>query len=276
MKIVARGTAIAGRNGTALQSCSFPQLCVLPGGRWICGFRAAPSKAATAGQRSLLTFSDDEGATWSEPVEPFLPPPIEGKPGLFRTVAFTSLGGKRVLASLCWVDCSDPSLPFFNEKTEGLLDTRIFLARSEDDGNIWSQPSRMETAPFDCPSAITGPVLRLTNGKLACQFELNKHYHDPKPWHHSSVLMFSKDEGRTWPIESEILIDQLPAISQTKQKQNMQDAWAEMANFSIGLPTTALTQNGDVLVVYYAGPSADLTDIKWARIRLTPGGKVQE
>jgi len=47
----------------------------------------------------------------------------------------------------------------------------------------------------------------------------------------------------------------------------MQDAWAEMAKFSIGLPSTAFLQNGDILVVYYAGPETDQTDIHWARVR---------
>jgi hypothetical protein len=47
----------------------------------------------------------------------------------------------------------------------------------------------------------------------------------------------------------------------------MQDAWAEMSKFSIGLPATCALKNGDILVVYYAGPEVDCTDIKWARIR---------
>jgi len=47
----------------------------------------------------------------------------------------------------------------------------------------------------------------------------------------------------------------------------MQDAWAEMGAFSIGLPATAPLPNGDVLVVYYAGPLTDLTDVRWARVR---------
>jgi hypothetical protein len=325
------------------------------------------------GQRALLTFSDNEGAAWSEPVDPCIPPPVDGKPGLFRAVAVTSLGGRRLLATLFWVDHSDPALPFFNEKTEGLLDTRIFLARSEDDGNTWSRPRQMETAPFDCPTPITGPVLRLANGELACQFELNKHYNDPAEWRHVSVLMFSRDGGKswpehvlassdpenrvfywdqrpavlpdgrilnlfwtfdrqrsaylniharqsddhgrtwsemwdtgvpgqpappvvlangglgmvyvdrtgpplvkmrsstdgghTWPDQSEIALDQPTVASQTIKKQNMQDAWAEMAMFSIGLPATAILPDGDVLVVYYTGPSTDQTDIKWVRIR---------
>ena len=77
----------------------------------------------------------------------------------------------------------------------------------------------------------------------------------------------SRDGGRTWPAESEMIIFQPEAASQTQQKKTMQDAWAEMARFSVGLPTTASLQNGDILVVYYAGPETDHTDIHWVRIR---------
>ncbi len=373
LKIVAQGTVVVGEPGTESQSCAFPQICVLPSGRWICCFRAAPQKGATVVQRSFFIRSDDEGKSWSSPVEAFVPPPIDGTPGLFRATGMTALGGRRVLAVLYWVDSSRPSLPYFNETTEGLLDSRIFLAWSEDDGDTWSEPKLVDTTPFHCPTPITGPVLLLANGELACQFELNKHYDDPSPWRHASVLMFSKDGGRSWPEhavvtsdpenrmfywdqrpyvfsngrildlfwtfdrqqavyrniharesldhgrtwseiwdtgvvgqpappvplpdgtmglvyvdrsgapqikmrvscdqgrtwsrESEIVLERSRLASQTRQKRSMQDAWAEMADFSLGLPATAVAQNGDIVVVYYAGPATNQTDIKYLRVR---------
>jgi hypothetical protein len=376
MRVIARGTVFASRPGSEFQSCAFPQVCVLPGGRWMVGFRAAPTKASTRGQRSLLTWSDDEGRSWSPPVEPFIPPPVDGKPGLFRAVALTPLGAERLLAVLYWVDHSDPALPFFNETTEGLLDSRVFFSRSEDAGSTWSKPERMDTDPFLCPTAITGPVLVLANGELACQFETNKHYHDTSPWQHASVLMFSsdggaswpghcavasdpekrifwwdqrpavlpdgrvldlfwtydrqaaaylniharesadhgrtwselwdtgvpgqpaptvplpdgtlgmvyvdrtaapvikmrssRDRGRSWPDDSEVVIQEASVPSQTWRKGTMQDAWAEMGKFSVGLPATAVAPNGDILVVYYSGPVTDQTDVLWARLRSGP------
>ena len=47
----------------------------------------------------------------------------------------------------------------------------------------------------------------------------------------------------------------------------MADAWSEMAMFSVGLPATAALPSGDVLVVYYAGPETDRTNVEWARVR---------
>jgi hypothetical protein len=213
----------------------------------------------------------------------------------------------------------------------------------------------------------------LANGELALQFELNKTYYDPAPWHHASVLMFSsdggrtwprhtlassdpenrifywdqrpgslpdgrlldlfwtfdrkgavywniharessdfgrtwsemwdtgvpgqpappvpladgslgmvyvdrsgapqikmrasRDGGRTWPDDTEIVLERPQLAGQTREKHSMQDAWSEMAAFSLGLPATATARNGDTVVVYYAGYSTDQTDVKWARVK---------
>ena len=79
-------------------------------------------------------------------------------------------------------------------------------------------------------------------------------------------LRISEDNGRTWPDTSETILYQAETESQTEGKKSMQDAWAEMGKFSIGLPATTLLQNGDVLVVYYAGLETDLTDVRWLRV----------
>src|SRR4030042_1085839 len=68
----------------------------------------------------------------------------------------TALGADKVLAALCWVDHSDPALPFFNEETEGLLDTRIFLSLSKDGGETWSAPRLIDTSPYKVPTPLTG------------------------------------------------------------------------------------------------------------------------
>lgn len=373
MRVVDRGIVQAGRRGTDMQSCAFPYVCVTRSGRWLCSFRAAPTKAGMKGQRTLLTWSDDHGKSWHEPIEPFKPTTVEGKPGLIRAAALAALDADCVVASLYWVDHSDPSLPFFNEETEGLLDSRIFLSMSQDAGETWSTPRLVDTSPFHIPTPITGPVLELPTGEWACQFELNKHYYDPEPWRHASVLMFSSDAGRTWPRHAVVTQDpanrifywdQRPSVfpdgrifdvfwtfdrqaavylnihatesqdagrtwaplwdtgvpgqpgpvftlrdgtlampymdrtsapkvkvrrstdggrtwpaggevtlhdaglpSQTWDKSTMQDAWAEMAKFSVGLPATAPTADGGALIVYYAGPETDLTAVHWAHIR---------
>ena len=199
MKITDTGVVFTGQKGSNNQSCAFPGICVMPGGRWLCTFKAAPMKTPLEGQHVLLTWSDDEGKTWSDPVAPFTPPEIDGKAGLFRGAYLTPLGGQKLLAVICWVDHSNPGLPFFNEETEGLLDTRIFLSWSDNSGETWSEPQLVDTSPYNVPTPITGPVLLFPDGELGLQFELNKHYNELSVWRHSSVLMFSRDGGKTWP-----------------------------------------------------------------------------
>ncbi len=373
MKIAGQGIVFRGEKGTRRSSCAFPGIAVLPGGRWVCGFRAAPLKKESAGQHVLIVLSDDEGKTWAASSSAFIPPGIDGRPGLFRAAYPASLGGGSVLAALCWVDHSDPGLPFFNEETEGLLDTRIFLAASEDGGASWSEPRLVDAAPFRVPTPLTGPVLVFPNGERALQFELNKTYFDRSPWRPASVLMFSPDGGKswprtsiaaqdpanrvfywdqrpglladgslldlfwtydraaseyldiharlsrdngaswshlwdtgvagqpgppvalpdgriamvyvdrtgapaiklrlsgdggkTWPRSSEIVLYQTGLGSQSARKSSLQEAWTEMEKFSLGLPAAARLPEGDILVIFYAGPEPDLTDIRWLRVR---------
>jgi hypothetical protein len=370
MRIIAQGIVFKSEPETDQQSCAFPHVAILPDGRWLCGCRAGRTKTGKEGQHVLLAYSDDEGRKWEIGHVPFVAPVLEEKPGQFRSLAFTPLGGRRVLATLYWVDNADPTLPFFNERTEGLLDSRIMFAESDDRGETWSKPVLMDTAPFRAPTPMTGPVLLLPDGERICQFETNKTYYDASPWIHQSVLMFSSDGGQTWPRYSIVSRDprifywdqrpkvlhdgrildlfwtydngaaeylnihacessdggrnwsplwdtgvvgqpapvialsndrlalvyvdraETPAIrcrvsrdggrswpephvtlyesdlaKQTVSKDGMSDAWAEMGKFSVGLPATAPSRNGnEFLVVYYAGPRTDCTDIRWAKV----------
>ena len=191
--------AIESEPHSSHSSCAFPGICVLPSGRWLVSCRAAPEKLPTRGQHVLLSHSDDEGATWSVPFAPFSPLEVNNKPGLFRSASLTALGGDEIIAVLCWVDHSDADADFFNEETQGLLDTRIFLSRSRDGGISWSTPRLIDTTPYNVPTPLTGPILLLPNGEWMLQFELNKPYYDESEWQHSSIVMLSRDQGITWP-----------------------------------------------------------------------------
>lgn len=372
MKILSQGTLFQSQPGTKRQSCTFPGICVTPTGRWICTFRAAPQKAELVGQNVALCWSDDEGSTWSLPSEPFVIPEHQTPTGSLRTGHVTSLSNGKLRCVLSWTDSSQSELPFFNEETEGLLETRIYQSSSTDNGDTWSKLTPIETSPFEVPTPTTGPLLELNGGQLVCQFELNKPYNETSPWEHRSILKFSsdggitwpehrivsedpearlyywdqrpgivgqnqmlnlfwtydrqagqylnlharesldsgktwsemwdtgvpgqpappvrlkdgaialvyvdrteepviklrlsKDEGRSWPEDTELLLSAQPQSRTTTATQSMQDAWAEMFDFALGLPTTTLLPNGDLLVVYYAGPRADETSLHWVRL----------
>jgi hypothetical protein len=283
------------------------------------------------------------------------------------------LGGNDVAAALCWEDYSHPLIPMFNEKTEGLVDMKLYTATSRDGGETFSPPLPVDHGRYhDVPTPITGPPLVLPDGRWAAQFEVNKCYDDLRPWQHVSALAFTRDRGRTWsgtsdvhtdpqcrivcwdqrltvladgsilglfwtfdrttecylniharhspdggvswgelwdtgvpgqparavalsngkllmtyvdrtaapaikcrtsndggrtwPVETELLIHTCVPLSQTREKHSMQDAWSEMAAFSIGLPDAVALSDSDVLIVYYSGQHADLTDVRWARV----------
>lgn len=375
MKIIDRGIAIKAEEGTDYQSCLFPGLCILPCGRWIVSCRAAPGRDINTNQRTFLSYSDDEGKTWSNPVSYFHPVKVNNKIGVFRGAYLTSLGGSEVFAALQWVDFTNPELPVFNKQTEGVLDCHIFTARSFDNGISWTEPEFVNTSFFDDYQApITGPALYIEPDCLILQFELNKSYRDTSPWKHASLFMFSYDRGKTWseyvrvahdPENRIFYWDQRPAVLSDgtildlfwtydnqglrylniharcskdggktwseiwdtgvwgqpghpvslpdgsiampfiqrdnypeikmrtssdggrtwpedtefiiytskdrfcgiKDKKSMRDVWAEFSRFSAGWPISARLKNGDIIVAYYAGSSADFTDIEWVRIK---------
>ncbi|HOI45282.1 MAG TPA: hypothetical protein PLX50_06690, partial [Candidatus Aminicenantes bacterium] len=70
-----------------------------------------------------------------------------------------------------------------------------------------------------------------------------------------------------WPAGGEATLHEPRLGSQTLVKTSMSETWTEMENFSLGLPAATALPGGDILVVYYAGPDPDLTDIRWMRIR---------
>jgi hypothetical protein len=266
----------------------------------------------------------------------------------------------------------------FNERTEGLVDMKLFVTTSDDGGETFSTPRPVDAGRYrDVPTPITGPPLVLPGGEWAAAFEVNKPYDDARPWQHVSALAFttdegaswsgtadvhtdparrifcwdqrltvrpdgsilalfwtfdratdqylnvharsstdggrtwgelwdtgvagqparavaladgrlimtyvdrtavpaivcrtSRDDGRTWSAETELLIHRRErSRPQTWDKRSMQDAWAEMSAFSVGIPdAVALPGDGnEALVTFYSGDRPDLTEVRWARLRM--------
>ena len=198
MKIIGEGNVTNGKEGTAISSCTFPGVCVMPGGRMAMCFKGSPKKGPLDGQNGYVCHSGDMGETWGAPVAPF-PGRFthEGREASFRGIYLTHIAGARVLAVMPAVYEGAEGTPYYNEATEGILDTDIFFAHSDDYGHTFTAPRRMETG-FFMPVPLTGPVILLPDGRLMCQFELNKKYDDLSPWVHSSVVIFSRDGGHTW------------------------------------------------------------------------------
>jgi hypothetical protein len=203
--IVDHGVVFQGTPGTRTANCCFASIGRFEDGTLLVSWRVGSAKDSADGT-ILMSRSTDGGRTWETPREPFSNPP-KGRPGTFALndvpgslhfAPLTVLGGRRVLTGLMWLDRSNPTRPMFNERTEGLTTIHTLLSESQDGGQTWSAPRAFDAAPFDGLGAITAPILKLSDGRLACQFETNKHYDDPSPWQHRAMLKFSDDCGRTW------------------------------------------------------------------------------
>ena len=371
MRIINKSRIPSRYHGSVHQCKTFPAFELLPSGRWLAGWKAAEKKTDAIHKTAQMTWSDDQGATWVPAFEPVKLPNIEGKPGQVISLYFLSLGGDRVLMVLNWVDESRPDLPFYDPKDESLKDTRIFYCFSENGGESWSDPLLMDTSGVGGPVPLTGPPIRLGDGSVLCQFEVNKYKGDPNKWIHRSAMIRSLDNGITWknptivtnipdmyywdqrpnvlldgttlvnyfwtldgkkntylnihesksidggntwsqpmdtgiygqpgrPVQLQdgriacVSIDRtsLPVITiwikeglnepfsvnlevhrsaqprQDSQKVSMNEAWQEMAAFSVGHPNLLYLGGTEVLAYYYAGLHHDCTDICYAHISL--------
>jgi len=228
LRIRQRGTLFRGHDAST-QSAAFPAICVLPSGRWLCSFRVAPEKVNCVGERVFLSWSDDEGATWTPAQAPFTPPVFNGKPGNYRIGLCTPLGADNVAAVLAWVDQSRPERPFFDAETNSLLDMKMVIARSCDGGATWTGSTFIPSIPSDASTPLTGPILLLGDGSWICQYETNKPYDVKGDWVHTSRLLFSRDKGKSWgdPViitdskKGIFLWDQRPSLRPDGSLQNV-------------------------------------------------------
>jgi hypothetical protein len=69
--VVDSGVVTASKLNSAYPSNAYAWVCALDTSRWLCVWRAAPSKSATVDQHVLVCWSDDAGRSWSDPIEPF-------------------------------------------------------------------------------------------------------------------------------------------------------------------------------------------------------------
>jgi hypothetical protein len=203
MRVLDRGTIFDATSAPATKRfCTVPSLVRLGNGRLVASLRAGSSKDA-ADEDTLVLVSDDNAASWRLTFEGFgdLPP---GR-GRIRAAALTPTGGDRLLASMTWVDRSDPTLPLFHPQTEAILPTRTLLAASEDAGESWAVLGEVSLAPHT-GNAITGAILFLHGGRMALPYEAWKEHGDNGPAQHHAALRLTgpgglrtSEELSTWP-----------------------------------------------------------------------------
>lgn len=218
-------------------------MLVLPDERWAVPFEVNKHYDDTAPWQhaSCLTFSSDEGATWSEVVEVHTDPDRR----IFCWDQRLSVLRDGSIFALFWT---------FDRQTNAYLS--IHSGCSSDCGRSWGR--LLDTGVAGQPARPVGFV----DGRIVMVYV--DRTAEPR-----IKARVTSDGGTTWPADSELLVHERPARarSQTWDKRSMQDAWAEMSAFSIGLPDGVALPNGDVLTVFYSGDRPDLTDVLWVRIR---------
>jgi len=134
----------------------------------------------------------------------------DGWPGETRGWYIAELTPGALSASVMWTDRSDPSQPWVDPVTQGLLGMRAYHLISTDGGRSWPERRRIDLSPHPGASP-TGPILRLSDGVLAQPFETWKDRDDPAPGRPAAWLKLSSDEGLTWPTD--VLVARHPTDS---------------------------------------------------------------
>ena len=185
-------------------SATFQDVCVLPSGRILVSFRGGPQKGPiNKGENGYYCISDDGGKTWTEAKAPFGTLKIDGGEGRARGFQLLALGGNQVFGVMSLVEEIGEELPYFNEKTEAIKNTQLYTFFSDDGGETFSQPQRIEMKSkyrgLSC--VLTSPPLLLKDGRIMVNFEVYKTYYDEGPFSHHAACIFSSDGGKTWGEE---------------------------------------------------------------------------
>jgi hypothetical protein len=205
MNLIDEGVIFAGKGGESTANSCFPSVTRLADGSLLASWRLGSHKDSADG-RIVLSRLPLGHRLWSA-AEELESGPWQQQPGELHYAPLTLLGDNHLLAALMWVDRSDPMRPFFNPSTEGLLPLQTWFCQSRDGGRSWGDYRRLDDGFYDGPLAITGPVLCLPDGRLACPFEVNKSYNDTRPWRHAAAWKLSRDGGRSWPQCVEVAND---------------------------------------------------------------------
>lgn len=223
MQILEQGIVYSGAENPELTSCSFPSICCLHNGTILASFKGAARKFPdNKSDHAMYCMSFDGGKTWTAPKEVFAPPVVDGKKTTLRTVYFVEAAPGNVVAVANAVDATLEDLPYYNEDTEGLKDTFIMVAHSADNGETWSEPTRVQVQTFyDLPIPLTGAPFLTKEGRIGIQFEVNKPYYEESYWVHHSAVVYSADGGYTWG--DEVVITDNPTVYYWDQRLSCLD-----------------------------------------------------
>lgn len=248
----------------------------------------------------LVTLSEDGGETWSHPYAPGLNKVFKGQKAFSTGSLYLPSGEilwsyelckgyedrkpfeKKIVAAVSkdlggtWdtqtVVIGDRNRYYWDQRWSVMNDGSILMlfwtydvvnqkyinihaVESRDDGRSWS-------APWDTGVSVQpAKPVPLKDGRVAMVYV-------DRNGSPAIKVRISEDKGRTFSEKTEFIIADSGMENQTLSKSNYSDLLKEFTAYSIGLPCAELLGNGDILVSYYVGAKADVTDIKWSRISI--------
>ena len=173
----------------------FTSLCPLKSGAFLCAFQVGSGKHSPD---STLGFcrSRDGGATWRQ-IPARVETTLDGVPGSLSAPTVLEIEKGRLRLFATWFDRGEADRPLFDPVTEGILHSKLLDAVSDDGGETWS-PWQVLATPGLSGCALTGPVIRWSDGVIALAFESFKEFDEVRPARHGSWLMLSRDGGCTF------------------------------------------------------------------------------
>ena len=199
MHVTASGLVHDSRQAPAHQrSTAFTDIALATDGTILVTFRAGSDRDSIDGHILLYAGNGIDGK-WDLINDGYCKGDWEdGTPGEVKTFSIFETHPGALTATGLWVDRSDPSLPFVNQRNQGILPMRIYHTNSTDGGRTWTPRRRMDVHPHLGASPVTEAVIPLPNGVLAQPYETWKEFHDDGPADQGAYLRLSRDDGKTW------------------------------------------------------------------------------
>ncbi len=193
--------------------------------------------------RAARRFSADSGRTWH--ADATVAHDADGRLLFWDQRVAVSHDGAQ-LVSMFWS----------HDRISG-QDAPIHIAWGSADGHTWSAPYA---------TGIEGQIcapLYMPDGRLLAAYV---HRHDPP----GLRAVLSDDGGHSWNISTELEFyrkEREGAESGMGGRRDFGDYWADMSIWTFGHPTPVVLDDGNVLIIYYAG-DARAMGVYWARIAL--------
>ena len=196
LHVESRGVIFDATDATDSEAVAYvTSLVSLESRTWLAGWQSGPEKH-TPTNTIALARSRDGAKTWQRLPYRF-DTSWQEAPGSFLAAEMVEAEPGRLLLFTTWINRSIPDRPLFNPETEGILPTRLLYCSSEDEGETWGEWRELPT-PGLTGCAVTGPILRWSDGTIACGFESFKEFDDPAPVEPAAWLAISRDGGRSF------------------------------------------------------------------------------